>query len=235
MKVIGIEYVFTMEDGRQEFFELRIGEDSLELLNRPPESLPDWTRLEFEQCPCCPLSPSDCPHCPLAVRLSGVVQRFQGILSYDRVQVEVRTPERSYTVRTSAQRGISSLMGLISAVSGCPVTARFRPMARFHLPVATEEETLYRAFSMYSLAQFFVTRAGKQVDPGFEGLRRIYEDVHTLNVALMRRIGAVTQTDSPLNAIVCLDIYARAVPLAIDDTLAGIREWFDALAAPATG
>ena len=34
--------------------------------------------------------------------------------------------------------------GLIMATAGCPWTDRLRPMARFHLPFATEAETVYR-------------------------------------------------------------------------------------------
>jgi hypothetical protein len=31
-----------------------------------------------------------------------------------------------------------------------------KPMARFHLPLASEEETIYRATTMYLLAQYFL-------------------------------------------------------------------------------
>jgi hypothetical protein len=42
------------------------------------------------------------------------------------------------------------------ATSGCRYTAYFKPMARFHLPFANEEETAYRAISMYLLSQRFL-------------------------------------------------------------------------------
>ena len=61
---------------------------------------------------------------------------------------------------TSAQQAMSSVLGLIMATSGCPWTDRLRPMARFHLPFASEAETLYRSVGMFLLARELVGADG---------------------------------------------------------------------------
>ena len=58
--------------------------------------------------------------------------------SSERIRLEVTTTDRFVAQDTSAQKGISSMMGLIIATSGCPHTAFLRPMARFHQPLAGE-------------------------------------------------------------------------------------------------
>ena len=88
-------------------------------------------------------------HCPAALHLSTVIDGFTDLVSYDKVRVDVESEERSVIATLSAQQALASLMGLIMASSGCPRTAVFRPMARFHLPFSSESETAYRVAAMY--------------------------------------------------------------------------------------
>jgi len=83
--------------------------------------------------------------------LVDLVTRCEELVSYDQIDVRVVTDEWTIT-----QRAISALMGLIMATSGCPKTAYLKPMARFHLPLASEDEAVYRVTSMYLLAQYFL-------------------------------------------------------------------------------
>ena len=87
-------------------------------------------------------------------------------------------PERTVSKETTAQQGLSALMGLIMAKSGCPQTGpHFKPMVRFRVPLATAEGTLYRAASIYLLAQYFVNEVGGEPELKFEGLTKIYENL----------------------------------------------------------
>jgi hypothetical protein len=156
----------------------------------------------------------------------NLVQRFDGLLSHEKVDMEVVTEERTITQKTTAQRGISSLMGLVIAASGCPHTALLRPMARFHLPFASNEETVYRATSMYLLAQYFLKKEGAHSDLELDGLARIYENMQIINVAVAERLRAATTTDSSVNAIVVLDVYAKTVEMVIEGSLERIRYLF---------
>ena len=136
------------------------------------------------------------------------------------------TAERFITQETTVQRGMSSLMGLVMATSGCPHMAFFKPMARFHLPFASAEETVYRATSMYVLAQYFLQREGHQADLDLTGLREIYNNIEVVNVAVAKRLRTATEADSAINAIILLDIYTKAIPVVIEESLEELRYLF---------
>jgi hypothetical protein len=142
------------------------------------------------------------------------------------VDVEVETCERKILQSTTAQRALGSLMGLIMAVSGCPHMAFFKPMARFHLPLATAEETIYRASSLYLLSQYCTRTAGGGNDFGLAGLKSIYENIHHVNMAVAKRIRGATQADSSINAVIILDMFTKSVTYDIDDQMASIRNLF---------
>ncbi len=73
---------------------------------------------------------------------------------------------RQIAKEASLVHGIASLLGLRMATSGCPVLAKLRPMAAFHIPFATDEETLYRAVATYFIAQLLRQGAGRDSRPG---------------------------------------------------------------------
>jgi hypothetical protein len=226
METVTIQYSFTLANGIKEAIDLKLNTETLDLIVRPHDNLPSWTNLDFQQCPNCPLNTSTHKYCPLAVSLVDIVKRFENIISYDQIHLDVITKERLVSQETTAQKGISSLMGLVMATSGCPLTAFFKPMARFHLPLANEEETIYRATSMYLLAQYFLKNDGKSADFKLSGLKKIYKNMQIINTAISKRLRAGTETDSSLNAIVLLDLFARALPLVIEDSLNEIRYLF---------
>jgi hypothetical protein len=227
MKNLPIKYLFHFPDGSEERFDLELDRETLELRGNTPGELPAWTRLDFHQCPSCPLTPAEHPHCPLALNLVNLAQRFDGLLSHDKVEMEVTMEERTITQRTTAQKGISSLMGLVIATSGCPHAAFLRPMARFHLPLASNEETTYRATSMYLLAQYFVKKGGGSADLELDGLSRIYREMGTVNKSIANRLRAATTSDSSVNALIVLDVFAKTVEMVIEESLARIRHLFD--------
>ena len=227
MGPIEISYRFTMSGGESETFDLKLDPATLELIDNTPPDLPAWTELAFHQCPDCPISTADKSHCPAAANLVNLVSGFARVLSHEWITNEVITAERSYVQEVPAQRGISSLMGLIMATSGCPITTFFRPMARFHVPWASQEETTYRATSMYLLAQYLRKRDGKEADLELDGLASIYEGVRAVNKSFIERLRAATEEDSAINAIVVLDTQALTVPWSIDSALEELRPGFE--------
>ena len=227
METLNIKYCFTLRDDSKQIFNLKLDKQNLELIGNHPEILPLWTNLDFYQCPNCPLTTHTHLHCPLAINIVSIVKNSESLISYDEIHVEVITEERSISKHTTAQRGISSLIGLVSATCGCPHTAFFKPMARFHLPFASEEETIYRATSMYLLAQYFLDKKGKKTDYEFTGLKKIYNNIQIVNNAIVERLRAFTDTDSSVNALILLDIYAQALPCVIEEYLEEISYLFD--------
>lgn len=216
---VRITYRLEFKDDRHEVFELKLNPSSLEPLERITDDLPHWTRLDFNQCPNCPLKPDSRDHCPLSARLAPLVERIGDITSVEPVMLKVITPERTVSQQTAAQEAVSSLIGLVSATSGCPITSFFKPMARFHLPLASLEETLYRALSMYQLGQYFRHRRGLDVDMQLDGLRNHYENINTVNAHLVKRIRAARKQDAAINAMVLLDTLSKMLPDMQDEMM----------------
>ena len=227
MKNISIKYFFKLPDNTQEIFDLELDAQSLELVINAPENPPQWTNLDFHQCPNCPLDSDTHPKCPLMLNLVDIVSRFDHILSYDEISLEVVMDERSVSGHTTAQKGLSSLMGVVVASSGCPHTKFFKPMLRFHLPLSSEAETIYRAASMYLLAQYFILKEGKKADFALHGLEIIYNNVHLINTAIAERLRFASKSDSSVNAIILLDMYTNTIPCAIEESLEELRHLFN--------
>ena len=226
MDTISVKYCYRLPDGRQEVFDLQFDVERFGLLASVPENPPQWTALGFHQCPNCTLSAAVHPYCPLVVNIVDIVKRFNDFLSHSEIRLEVVTEERHISQLTTAQRSISSLMGLLIATSGCPHTAFFRPMARLHLPLASEEETAYRVTSMYLLAQYFLMKAGKEASFELDGLRQVYDRVHVVNASVAKRLRAATRADASVNALIMLDVFAMGIPFTIEESLEDIRRLF---------
>lgn len=225
MDKINIQYCFKLDEQTTEVIDLFLDARTMEMINTHTD-FPEWTRLEFHQCAHCPLNSEMYPNCPVAISLASVIDRFDNVFSHDEIDLEVITSERRVLQHTTAQRGISSLLGLLMATSGCPYTNFLKPMARFHLPLASEGETIFRAAGMFLLAQFFLRKEGKDSDLDFAGLTKIYADLHTLNIMIAERLRSTTQTDSSVNAVILLDMFTNMMPYVIEDHLDEIRHLF---------
>ena len=206
-------YRFRFPDGRTESLDAGAG--------APRTELPRWTELGFHQCSNCPLAAAQTPRCPMAVRLVPLVALFEKVRSYDDVTAQVESDERTVTKRTSVQKVLRSLMGLLSASSDCPHIEFLKPMAHYHLPFSSREETVYRVVSTYLLAQYFLRQQGKPADAGLEGLKAHYRELQQVNQGMAARLGAirVEEGDSSVNALVLLDLFAQSLPDSIDADL----------------
>ncbi|MCP4689387.1 MAG: hypothetical protein GY859_15140, partial [Desulfobacterales bacterium] len=86
---------------------------------------------------------------------------------------------------------------------------------------------IFRATSMYMLAQYFLKNAGRPADFELTGLREIYRGLQIINTYIARRLREATRTDSSINAVILLDIYAQTLPLAIEKSLEDMRYMFE--------
>jgi hypothetical protein len=220
-----IRYHFDLPDGCRKTLEFFFDAIDFRLHNPPPVEPPFWTELAYNQCSNCPLVASEHPHCPAALQMATAVEPLKTLVSFDTVSVTVVQAERSVHVETTAQQALSSVLGLIMATSGCPWTDHLRPMARFHLPFASDAETVYRSISMFLLAREI---SGVDRAQGFDGLEELYANLHIVNRDMSRRLGAATRTDPARNALALLDAYATLLPAALDDSLNELRPLFDA-------
>lgn len=217
--MIPITYRFHWEDDREWTYAVHFPEPGEAVADAAlPEGAP-WAALDFHQCPFCPLRADRSPACPAAVALARLLENCHGLDSYEAVNLEVITRERTVSRRTTVQQGLAALFGLVIGTSGCPKTAFFRPMAHFHLPLASPRETLYRAASSYLLAQYFRQLKGETPDWELKGLVRHYADMQVLNRHLAFRLRDATQTDAAVNAIILLDVLAKGFPPDIHEEL----------------
>ena len=227
MGIMNINYTFILPDNTEEVIEVRLDNESLLLLNDVPDTLPFWTKLDFHQCSNCPLSIKEYPECPVAVHYVKLLPIFEDLMSHEEVDVSIFTTQRITFKKISAQKAVSSLMGLINATSGCPHTIFFRPMARFHLPFADSYETTYRVTSMYLLTQYFLKKTGKAADLEIEGLKQIYNDIQIIDQAMIDRLLVVIGKDVIINALTSLYGLAKLIPITVEGSLELIRHLFE--------
>jgi len=231
--VIDIRYGFWFGDGRKIRFRLALDSRTMLPVSSLPEDLPAWTKIEFHRCEGCPLDADEHPHCPAAARLHPIVDKLSDVVSTEKVKVAVASSQRTLVRKTSAQEGLSSLMGMVMATSGCPRTAFFRPMARFHLPFADLDETTYRAASTYMLAQYFRVTRGQQADLSTQGLHRLYDQVTEVNHNMAERLRDNESEDGVINAVVILDMFAKGLPPQFDALLDELEALFESFLDPA--
>ena len=212
-------YAFKFADGRELKLDLRF-DAHMRLEQRAEEA---WTSLEFHRCSNCPL-PSDAGHCPFAAGLAPFLGGFDGLDSFARVQVMVRSAQRVVVAERAVQHGLASLIGLIGATSGCPRLEFFRPMARFHLPFASEEETVFRVLSSH-LVEHQLNGDGP---PDLQQLKDRYRAIEQVNMHIAKRLLESCDNDAAINAIVHLDIFAKAIPFAVDQMLEELRPLYPA-------
>ena len=224
-ETLRIRYGFDLPDGSKKHIDLRFDPKNFRLTNEVPAEPPFWTELKFSQCANCPLNSEEHPHCPSALHMAPAVELLKELVSFDTVGVTVTQAERTVHAETSAQQALSSVLGLIMATSGCPWTDRLRPMARFHLPFASEAETVYRSVCMFLLAREL---AGAGESPGFAELKDLYENLHVVNRDMSRRLGAATRTDPARNAMALLDSYTTLLPAALESSLQELKPLFEA-------
>ena len=218
-KPIIYHYRFVFENGIEKEFRVELDRKTLIAIQPADREHPEWTALNFFRCPNCSLDEGTNKHCPVALNLADIIDSFKGSASYEKVDVSVETNERKYSKKTTLQRGVSSLIGVYMVSSGCPVMEKLKPMVRYHLPFATEEETKYRAISMYLFAQYFLRKKGEVPDWELTGLARIYEEVRTANRGFCKRLSNIKIEDASINAVVVLDCFADAVKFSIKEDI----------------
>ncbi|MFC1698859.1 DUF6901 family protein [Candidatus Omnitrophota bacterium] len=214
--IITYNYKFTFDDGTEKEFNVQLDNKTLDLIQPAQETYPQWSELKCSQCPNCPLDEQKHKFCPAAVALIDLITFCKNLISYTEVDVEVDAGGRRYAKRVSLQKGLSSLMGIYMAASGCPIMEKFKPMVRYHLPFATPGETRYRVISMYLLAQYFLRKQSKPADWELKDLVKIYAEVIIVNKNFFNRLANIKIQDATLNALINLDSFAQSASFSID-------------------
>ncbi len=225
MQPINYQYSFIFPNGNKKEFTIPIAPDTL-LFKPQNNNFPDWTKLRNDQCSCCTLIEEENQYCPIAANLSELVLTFKDTASYESCHVSCKTKERVVSKDTIVQDGLSSIMGIIMATSGCPVMEILKPMARFHLPFATVDEAMVRSVSVYLLRQYFIYLDNGSSDFHLENVKSYYSKIELVNGGILERIKHATKLDADRNAIVILNCLAQILYLELDDDLQSLRHLF---------
>ena len=210
-------YKFIFDDGTAREFNLKLEKDTLELIEPPDETYPDWALLSNEKCTICPFEEKDRTYCPVAVSISDLIEFVGNYDSFEEVDVEVTSERRIIKTHTTLQRGVASCLGLFMTTSGCPILAKLKPMARYHLPFASLRENSYRLISMYLLSQYFLFKNGQTPDWELKNMKLIFEDVHTVNKCFFKRLSNLKLLDAGVNALLLLDNSGTHIHFQIDE------------------
>jgi hypothetical protein len=222
-----IDYEFCFPDGRIKKFNITFAPETFTIINKDQEIKPPWTKLDQSQCTCCPLDPKESSHCPVAVNLAEMVESFKDTFSFDDCLVRCITPERTYIKESSIQEGLFSVFGIIMATSNCPIMAFFKPMARFHLPFSTIDETVFRSTSVYLFRQYFEYKNGGTPDMHLTKLDEHYKKVQEVNKGMLGRINMVVEKDADMNAIIILNAIAQIFSTEIESSLNSFEYLFN--------
>lgn len=219
-----VEYHFQFQDGTTWAYHIDV--EGKDLVPELPKTGPDWARLDFRRCSHCPLAGSGKTYCPYALALVEPARKTSRLASHEPVELTVVSRGRRTQAQTTLQRAMSSLLGLIGPFSGCPVTAILRPMARYHLPLSSADETLARVFGTFLVGQYLRGQHGKTPDWNMDGLQGIYRDLRILNRAMSQRLQAGQDEDAGVNSFVLLDVLASDVGAVLEQYEGDLDEAF---------
>lgn len=226
MDTICFEYQFKFSDGSVREFRVEINPDTMIALEDPNYQPPDWTKLETHQCSHCPYNKADKPYCPVAKSIARVAEAFKADISHTETTVMVKTENRFYGKRTDIQIGLQSLFGLMMATTECSHMDLFKPMARYHLPFSTLDETVVRIIGKYLIAQYLKTQKGQTPALDMQELIDGYANVSIVNRAMIQRVRSISKGDADKNAIIILDGFAALLPMELQSGLETLSKIF---------
>ena len=194
---MNVKYTFKLDDGKIHEYDIKVDRAKQQNLASEKDSVPDWVSLSYCKCSNCPLKENDSPLCPAAYDIQDIVEDFRTLLAHKKIQVDVVTPERSYSKRTNIEEGLRSLMGLILATSQCPILSKLKPMARHHMPFSSNNEFILRTVSGYLLQQYFEYTECNSPDWDLNGLVK-YNQQLMVHLALPP-LGQLSQWDNTIS------------------------------------
>ncbi|MFH0781062.1 MAG: hypothetical protein V2B20_03790 [Pseudomonadota bacterium] len=218
-------YTFLLPDQRTIEFAVTIDPVSQEI-NTCPLCPAAWARLGYHQCPPCPLRETEHRFCPVALSIADLVTTFKDTASYVKCTVTCVSKERTVIKQTIVQEGLASILGLLMAVSGCPIMGFFKPLARFHLPFASVDESLFRIVALYMLRQYYLKDGAMGESFYFDDIKNHYAQVKQVNKGILERILSITALDADKNAIVTLNSLGQILEMEFDTDLESLQYLF---------
>ncbi len=213
------KYIIKFDNAEEKIIDIQLDPVTLTVPPKKDGDFPQWALLDCDKCSICPYNSASHKYCPIALNLAEVTRIFSDKASSMTVDVRVVTGEREYFKRTSLESALSSVIGIYMVTSGCLAMDVLKPMVRYHLPFASLSETAYRSVSSYLMQQYFKQKKGLEPDWELKKLSKGYEAIEILNRAMVNRLRGASAKDANYNAVVILDIFAKMVPQALDQSL----------------
>jgi hypothetical protein len=227
-----IEYVFNFENRESKKFKVLLDKKTLIAVSPEGSSDEEWAKLDFCKCKICPLDPKIVKNCPIAYNITGLAKEFSEIYSIEKVNTQVNAPERSYFKVDTVQQGLRSILGIYLATSGCPFMEVLKPMARFHLPFASMEETIYRHSCNFLLGEYLesmdtATPMDIRQKKFIKKLIKKYDNIDQVNNYMCKRIEMITEGDANKNALIILNVIGLMIKLEIEGNFKSLRYLFN--------
>jgi Domain of unknown function (DUF6901) len=218
-------YHFDFPDSSKKRFLIKLDPETY-AYKSSGNTAPDWALLGVARCGCCQLDLSSNDYCPIAANIADLVFAFKDTSSHKSCLVSCISTARTCSKDTTVQEGLASIMGIIMATSGCPSMSILKPMACFHLPFATVEESMYRSVSAYLLRQYFSHQKGQNCDFFMHRIQEHYNEVQQVNEGILKRINMTSAMDADKNAIVTLNALAQILVMEVDEDLDSLKRLF---------
>ncbi|HMK64721.1 MAG TPA: hypothetical protein VK564_02935 [Thermodesulfobacteriota bacterium] len=203
--MLAFTYQFYFDDKKTKTFEAFLNPDTLSLALPVSYRVPAWAKT-FR----CSQSPPEDTCCNIYENISHLIEDFKSLDSFIPCTISVHTPERNYSTKADVQRGLSSLLGLYMATSGCPFLNFLKPMARFHLPFASNEETIFRSTGSYLIGQYLKAKKNNQADFEINQLPKMYNRVSKINNEIIAHLRQQYYAhDANANALIMLENFAQ--------------------------
>lgn len=228
MEISKVQYKLVFADKTEKVLELHLRTDNLTPVAWVPSKPPEWAALENHKCAHCPLDSHKHVYCPAALNLAKLVDECNDMDLLDTVKLVVKTADRVVVVSATVQKALGSFIGLLMASSDCPPASYFRPVARFHLPLANEAETIFRAVSAFAMGQFVRRQAGKEGATSLDGLFEIYADLEIVNAGLSARLKTADLDGAIAKSLMEWDVFSGMFPLRAEEVMEKMRPLFSA-------
>ncbi|MBU1565379.1 MAG: hypothetical protein KJ630_07105 [Proteobacteria bacterium] len=227
MATVARTYLYTFSLPNQRNIDFTVTLDPIsQQVNICPLVAPSWAKLEYHQCSPCPLQCTEHPFCPAALCIADLVDIFKDTASYVKCRVTCISPERTVIKETIVQEGLASILGLLMATSGCPIMNFFKPMARFHLPFSSVDESIFRIVAVYMIRQYYRKDDAKDDQFSLHDIKNHYTLVKQVNKGILERILSATDLDADKNAIVTLSSLGQILEMEIDANLESLHHLF---------
>ena len=228
MEINKIQYKLVFADATEKVLELHLRTDNLSPVAWLPAKPPEWAALDNHKCSHCPLDSDKHAYCPAALNLAKLVDECNDMDLLDTVKLVVKTADRVVVVSATVQKALGSFIGLLMATSDCPPASYFRPVARFHLPLANEAETIFRAVSVYATAQLLRRQEGKEAAADLNGLFDIYASLEIVNTGLSARLKTAGLGGTVAKSLMEWDVFSGMFPMRAEEVMDKMRPLFSA-------